>query len=218
MPLICFIPIHIVLEGLSHKTVIEYDSSYQRKYNTVIMKFVDECFEKLKVVDKAQKLDIVDLISDLLTRVSKFWLEKIMRPLSQELDLPDRTVCRCCKRNDSVRRCVHDLIIYSHHDNLCTSKVKVDFFAGPPAISINVANQEEVDIERYKRYYSIMVDRYRELPCCRCCPISKSLVHEIEDHIEETETTISLITELIDKSTSNDCEGSACSDEQETNL
>ena len=176
-------------------------------------KLVDEYFEEFQVVDKDEKRAFVNLLSTLLTRVSKFWLEKIMRPLSRELDLPERAACRCCKRNRALRRCDHDLIIYSHYDDESTAKVKVDLFSGPPSVSINVACQEDSDIDRFKRYYTLLLERYNELSCCRCCPISTDLIQDIEDHIDETEHTISTMLYIIDHAASNDVENS---DEDET--
>ena len=213
MPLICYIPIKVSLEGISHEGVVQYDSSHLRRYCTDIYKFVDECFEEFGVTEIEKKLDIVKEISLFLTRVSRFWLEKIMKPLSDELDLPEMTVCFCCRQNGILRRCVHDLIVYSHCDTSTESKIKVDIFANPPSFSINVACQEDRDIERYKRYYSLLVKRYRELPCCHCCPISKNLILEIEDQIDETERNISTILEFIEH-----FDDSLCSDEEETTV
>ena len=199
MPLVCFIPIDISLDGKSCKGLIQYDSSYLRKYSTDVWKFVDRCFEEFEATDTEKKQAIIILVSDLLTRVSKFWLEKVLRPLSKELDFPYRTVCRCNRSSDSLRRCAHDLITYSHYDDINLSRIKVDLFSGPPSISINVACQEDSDIERYKKYYTLLVKRFHELPCCRCCPISRCLVREIEDHVDETENTISLIKHFVDE-------------------
>ena len=213
MPLICYIPVHVSLDGISHEAYVRYDSSHLRKYCTDIWSFVDECFEKFGATNRDEKLNLVHQISTFLTMVSRFWLEKILRPLTDELDVPEMTICYCCRQNGALRRCLHDLIVYSHYDNVSLSKVKVDIFSNPPFFSINVACQEERDIERYKRYYSLMVRRYRELPCCHCCPISKTLVREIEDHIDETERNISMIIDFI---VTNDA--MLCSDVDETSV
>ena len=79
---------------------------------------------------------------------------------------------------------------------LVCQKLKLIFFLilHPLASMLHVKRR---DIERYKRYYSLLVRQFRELPCCHCCPISKNLVREIEDHIDETERNISLISDFI---------------------
>ena len=199
----------------SFKRVIVYDSSYIRKYTADLWKLVYDYIEEFEVVDRNGKRTFVALLSFLLTRVLKFWLEKIVKPLSHDLDLPEQAVCRCCKRNEMVRRCNHDLIIHSHYDDQSTSKIKLDLFSGPPSISINTASQEDSDIDRFKRYYTTLVARYLELPCCRCCPISTDLLQDIEDQLDETDSIISTMISLIDDDAFFDCKNT---DEQETTV
>ena len=216
MPLICIIPLDISLKDKSFKRVLQYDSSYKRKYSIDIMRIVNDYYEEFSVVDSNEKRAFAELLCSLLTRVLRFWLEKIFKPLSHELDLPEQAVCRCCKRIQTIRKCDHDLLISSHYDDKSTSKVKVDLFSGPPSISINTAAQEDSDIDRFKRYYTILVERYHELPCCRCCPISTDLIHDIEDQIDESENIISTLVFCMERrAKSNDYE---ITDEQETTV
>ena len=180
MPLICYIPILIAHDGTTIRRLLQYNSSNLKKYDSDLRKLAYENFEEFECDRIEDKQEFLQTLKELITRVSKFWLYKVIVPLSEEMELPDVSVCHCCNHRQELRKCAQDLMVSSHVDEETTSRIKVDLFSAPPTISINIASQEEADIERLKRYYSHLIKRHHELPCCSCCPISKALIMDIK--------------------------------------
>ena len=204
MPLCIYVPITITNNGQTENWSIQYKSLDQKSYYCRLWKILLSVFEAFGVTDEEEKHQLLIGFESLLTNVSKFWLENVLIPVSMEIDIPTTTKCNCNYVQNGYRRCLHDIVSFSHYQKDGTFPVKVDLFAGPPYISINTACQKDADIARFKRYYIHMVQRHQVSPCCSCCPISKDFIHELEDFMKETRVTIQdMIKDLVPSSESD---------------
>ena len=192
MRLASYIPIHMCYnDKIYHRRYQNYYSAVAKTtYKWERLALVRDILEEYKVGDNLDfKKTILNDLEDVLTRVGSFWLNEIFKPVSETLELPNMTVCHCCNAQKAIKSCNHDIYTFSHYD-ANEGKLKVDLFAGPPTISVNVACQTEEDIERYKRYHIALVRHYQRKPCCKCCPISKQLIEDIDEQMELTVETL----------------------------
>lgn len=180
MPLCCFLPITLTHAGETKRWFIQYKSLSMGTYFIELRKVLHSILQTFKIEDEQEKISMLDNLERMLSSVANFWLHHVLIPISHEMDIPDDTVCYCNSKFEGYRRCFNDIIAFSHFNEEANYPVKVDLFTGPPSININVACQNEVDIERFKRFYTHTLNLYNERPCCKCCPISKTYINDLK--------------------------------------
>ena len=134
---------------------------------------------------------LIDLLKTHLLRINQFWFEQVFVPVAGMISLPEETTCFCFKGH-----CVYDLFHTSHYVK-DDSKVKVDIFACPPTIGVNVANQNERDIEKLRDFYINVVRKSRLQPCCQCVSLSKGMITDVQTMIKEIERVLEDVEEEI---------------------
>lgn len=185
-----YIPISLMYKGQRFSNYLFYSALDVTSYKAELLDLIDEIIQFYNCADDLElQKQFITTIGDLLTRVTKFWLEKVMRPLSVTEEIPAMSRCYCYNKLAPFNTCLRDILTFSHYEESST-KIKVDIFNGPPCMSINVAAQDSTDVDKFRKYYSNLLAQNKLRPCCACCPISKDLIRDIEQQINVTVETL----------------------------
>ena len=188
--MISFLPVTLTINGEKFSRCLEYDSHNVTKFKMDLRKLTWEMVEFLDEEGEARR-PLIDILRNHLLRINTFWHEQIFLPVSNMISLPEHVTCYCFKGH-----CAYDLFHTSHYVK-DGSKVKVDIFACPPSISMNVANQSERDLEKLRDYYISVVRKARLHLCCQCVPLSKELISILKTMISEIEMVLEELAEEV---------------------
>lgn len=188
--MISFLPVSLTIDGVKFNRCVEYDSQNVTKFKTDLKKLTWELVEFISEEGEARR-PLIDILKNHLLRINKFWYEQIFLPVSNVISIPEHCTCYCFKGH-----CAFDLF-YTSHFVKEGSKVKVDIFSFPPSISINIATQNERDIEKLRDYYINVVRKGRLQPCCQCVCLSKDLLSNLKTMMDETEAVLEEVTEEV---------------------
>jgi len=186
-----YIPVALVHQGKKFKGFIFYCSDDVTGYKADLVDLMEDIVKFFKCEDnvEVQKI-LMNALIEVLTRVTKFWLEEVFQPLSGTETIPAHSRCYCYNRTRYFNTCLHDLITFSHYEEDGV-KLKVDVFAGPPSVSINVAALDRDDTAKFRAYYANLLRLYAQMSCCRCCPLSMDLMSDLKQLIIATKQTLS---------------------------
>ena len=191
MPFTTIIPVSIIHKDNLFTSKIFYSANDVIGYKADLIDLMEDIVTFYHCEDdiELQKL-LMRILTNALTRVLRFWLDEVFKPLSLTEAIPQSSRCYCEMRTRKLKTCLHDIIVFSHYDEN-GGKFKVDMFTGPPSMSVNVAVQDDRDIIKFRAYYANLLKVFASKPCCSCCPLSKDLMCNIEQLITATTQTLS---------------------------
>jgi len=184
------IPISIIYRSQLFTGNIFYSAVNITGYKADLVDLMEEIVKYFRCgEDVVVQRMLMRVVNNALTRVARFWLNEVFRPLSQTEIVPEYSRCWCSSIQRKLNTCLHDIITSSYYDEK-GEKCKLDLFSGPPSVSINVAAQGHSEVISLRAYYANILKTFHLKPCCMCCPISKHLMKDIEQLITATNETL----------------------------